>query len=146
MKNSFADYLVPCATQVLETMFFTAAEQGGQPICPQLAGALAIARTVNFSGPPDGELCLCARLETAAALASSFLGLAPDEVSPSECGHVAGELANMICGSVLSSCAPQGAFRLQVSECTACGEACDFGVSLELPQGSLNICARLKRL
>jgi hypothetical protein len=141
MKKYFADYVVPSAGQVLETMFFT----GVEAVAEQTSFACdeTIARTVRFEGPPNGEFCVGLPHQTAAALASSFLGLDPEEISTSDCEQIAEELANMICGSVLSHYAPQGSFHLEGIESSACERECDFCVSLELPEGGLNICARI---
>lgn len=144
MKQAFAGHLVPSAEQVLETMFFTGVVSSGEPCvpgCPEM-----ITRSVAFEGPPDGQLCVGVMPQTAAALASSFLGLDPENVTLPDCEQIAEELANMICGSVLSRCAPASSFQLHITSESACTRHCEFCVALELPEGALNICAQVDRL
>jgi CheY-specific phosphatase CheX len=143
MKQNFAKYVVPSVEHVLETMFFTGVVAAAEPVEDACDGT--IRRTVQFEGPPDGELRIGIPSETATALASSFLGLDTEEVTTEHREQIAGELANMICGSVLSHYSPQSSFRLQVTETSPCGRECDYRVSLELPEGVLNICARVDR-
>ena len=144
MKQSFGEHLVPSAEQVLETMFFTGVVSAEEQAATGCAGM--ITRTVAFDGPPDGQLCVGIMPETAAALASSFLGLPLEEVTQPDCEEIAAELANMICGSVLSRCAPASAFQLHVTPESAFQRECEFCIALELPEGALNICAQVDRL
>ena len=142
MKESVAGYLVPCASQVLETMFFTgvvsAVEEDSRPV--------AFPKTVCFQGPPDGKLCVCMQPEAITALAAGFLGVEPKEVTAAECDQVTGELANMICGSVLSRCAPNSFFHLEVEQASICEEQCDTRILLEMPEGFMSLCARVDRI
>lgn len=144
MKTSLASHLLPSAAQVLETMFFTEIKSAVER--PAATTRCSLSRTVEFQGPPDGELCLGLKSETAAALASSFLGVSPAEVTENDCAQVADELANMICGSVLSKCAPYSLFRLRVKRALACDRQDDFCITLDLPEGELSICAHLDRV
>jgi CheY-specific phosphatase CheX len=152
MTDSIAGHLPPSCEQVLETMFFTAILSQEDRTGREPSGAClgAITAAVEFHGPPKGILCAGMEIETAAALASSFLGLDPEAVTAADCRQVAGELANMICGSVLSRSAPQSQLRLaapQIAEGrgVACGRACDTRVSFTLPEGALNICIGVVR-
>jgi hypothetical protein len=141
MKQCFIESVLPAAGQVLETMFFTgvvAVEEQAEGACDG-----RISKTVQFEGPSSGEFCVGLPGETAAALASSFLGLPLEEITVAQCEQIAAELANMICGSVVSRYSPQGSFRLRAVPTSSCKSECDFCVSLELPEGGLSICARL---
>ena len=148
MRNAFATELGPCVSQVLETMFFTSvlscSESNGyvQPI----GGLDHVPGVIDFHGPPDGKLCLCCSREAITALSASFLGVDESEVSAKNSEQVAGELANMICGSVLSRCAPKSLFRLEESKSPACQHECDTSFSIEIPEGLITICARVDRL
>jgi CheY-specific phosphatase CheX len=89
-------------------------------------------------------------VQTAQGLASSFLGREPESLDAADCTGVAGELANMICGSVLSHYAEESEFRLAApvlqqgvlpytaDEHSACA-------SLELPEGALDVYVRVDR-
>ncbi len=145
MTQSIIDNLIPSCEQVLETMFFTGVLSSGEHMPCNCPGSLCA--NVRFEGPPDGEFRVCFANETAGSLASSFLGLAPDEVTSADCEQVAGELANMFCGSVLSRSVPSGEFHLTVTqEHDPVQDLCDFCVALELPEGPLNVCIRVDRL
>ena len=142
MRASIAGHIVPCASQILETMFFTgvvgALEQDSRPVM--------FPRTVCFQGPPDGKLCLCVQPQAATALTAAFMGMDPDEVTGSQIDHMTGELANMICGSLLSRCAPNSLFQLEVQSASLCQEECDTRILLELPEGFMSVCTRVDRL
>jgi CheY-specific phosphatase CheX len=147
MTDSIAGHLAPSCEQVLETMFFTGILSQEDRTCREASSDCsgAITAAVEFRGPPDGILCVGLEIETAAALASSFLGLDPEAVTAADCRQVAGELANMICGSVLSCSAPHSQLHLAApllaeGRGVACGSACDRCVSFMLPEGALNVC------
>ena len=143
MKQSFSDHLLPAVERILETMFFTGVVSAAERMpdeCPDV-----ITRGVSFDGPPDGQLRVAVQRQTAAALASSFLGLDPEKVTLANCEQVCAELANMICGSVLSRCAPVGDFHLHASSESAAQTPFDYSVALELPEGGLAISAQVDR-
>ena len=96
---------------VLAKMFFveTLGESASEPGAPPAA---AMGAEVTFEGEPAGTLTM--RLTTSAAdqIAADFLGLDAEVVSPSRVAEVVCELANMICGSVLSRLESATAFHL----------------------------------
>jgi len=100
--------------EVLEKMFFT--ETLGDALDLEQAPAPPredeIAVLVAFEGDPSGSLTL--RLTSAAArpIAADFLGEDHENLSDSQIHEVACELANMICGSVLSRVESGATFRL----------------------------------
>lgn len=116
MPDSEWDALLAAAAgEVLETMFFTSvygpAEPGGSPAEPRVAARL------GFEGTPSGALTLSVSESAVRALAANFL--APDEDDPlpvSQLGCVVCELANMICGSLLSRVNSEEHFRLSSPE------------------------------
>ncbi len=71
-----------------------------------------IAVSLAFEGEPSGLFLL--RLTTAAArqIAADFLGIDEEEVSDTRISEVVRELANMICGSVLSRVESAATFQL----------------------------------
>jgi len=145
MRKSITENLSPCCEEVLETMFFTGILSAEAQTACRAGGGLCA--SVRFEGPPDGELRVWIPLQTGSALASSFLGLAPGEVTSADCEQVAGELANMFCGSLLSRSAPTSEFHLTVNQDqTPNAEPCDSCVAFELPEGPLNVCVRVDRL
>ena len=152
LAASIAEVLPFSCEQVLETMFFTgvlAAEE--RCLGAECASETCkVAATVAFDGPPEGSLSIRLETATAAALASSFLGLDPDAVTEGDCRQVAGELANMICGSVLSRIAPESTLHLATpvvedgseipgGEGTA-GYPTAARVYFTLPEGGLEVC------
>ena len=96
--------------EVLEKMFFiSATEETGPPEEPR--GPEIMVR-LAFEGEPCGTLVLKIPVAAALPIAADFL--AEDEQSLSD-GQVSGvicELANMVCGSVLSRVESESAFRL----------------------------------
>ena len=109
---------------VLETMFFTGTE-GERPGHAPVAGG-AIEARLRFDGERPGEFRVMVAPRAARSIAANFLGLDDEAgIAEAQIGDVACELANMICGSVLSRLAGDLAFELshpavaQISEDTA---------------------------
>jgi chemotaxis protein CheY-P-specific phosphatase CheC len=98
--------------EILEKMFFLS----GLDEPPGPAGGAQMVAHLTFEGNPSGWLTLRLPAAAARSVAADFLG----EEEASLCGHqigeVAGELANMICGSVLSGVESTTAFRLATPE------------------------------
>ena len=109
--------------EVLEKMFF--AETLGEIEDRNVAGDFPddeIGVRLSFEGEPPGAMCL--RLTSAAArqIAADFLGLEADEISPVQVSEVVRELANMVCGSVLSRVENAAVFRLGTPQMAAPAE------------------------
>lgn len=94
--------------QVLE-MFF--AEVLGECAEPELAPD-DIAVLLAFQGEPSGSLLMRVTGRAARQIAAAFLALDEMDVSAGRTRDVACELANMICGSVLSQLEATSAFHL----------------------------------
>ena len=106
----FETMLEDAAREVLETMCFLAIEEGlPNPACDQ---APFLSRKLSFSGPVNGSFGLRSSLPTAALIASNLLGDDLDQISPGQAGDTLGEVANMICGSLLCRVDAKQAFRL----------------------------------
>ena len=101
------------AQEVLETMFFTTAAPAA---CAHAQPETLIAARVGFAGRPAGELSLTLSCGLARALAAGFLGVDFEELSEEAESQIACELANILCGAILSRVHP------------------DCGVALEAPQ------------
>src|SRR5581483_8366018 len=150
MIHSVQQYLAPACEQVLETMFFTGVLSAQEK--SSLDGESCISATIGFEGPPDGCMRIAMAAQTAQSLAASFLGREPESLDAADCSGVAGELANMICGALLSRYAEDGEFHLVApvlqqgaSPCTQAPSGKDdrcVRTSLELPEGALDIYIR----
>jgi CheY-specific phosphatase CheX len=148
------DELLSIATkEVLETMFFTEVLGDAEPLTALESHQLTA--RLSFHGAPPGAFSLRVTRQAARAIAADFLGLDQEEqASETQTGEVICELANMICGSVLSRLERDARFELsspvlmsaaQAPEGTAAQAFCrafDLGcgvltVSLELQPGPL---------
>jgi CheY-specific phosphatase CheX len=105
-----AEALRNSVTDVLEKMFFVRSldeDEAGE----RDSGEMLTAQ-LTFEGELPGSLSLQIRSKAARALAADFLGSEEEDLSDREVGEVICELANMICGSVLSRVESGTAFRL----------------------------------
>ncbi len=94
----------------LEKMFFVC---DLAPCEPEAAFRGApIAARVDFTGAPSGWLELRAGSESARALAANFLAEDEGFLDRRQVEAVFGELANMVCGGVLTRTEPRCIFRL----------------------------------
>lgn len=96
--------------EVLERMFFVETEDAADS--RPAAGADTVAVRLAFEGEPSGWLRLQVAPPLARSLAADFLGMHEGEVSASQVESVVCELANMICGSLLSRVESKTTFRL----------------------------------
>lgn len=94
------DALQQAVHEVLETMFFVRELDDG--VIPDGASTPDLAAQLDFEGNPGGQLTLILAGHAARTVAADFLGADEDELSEQQVEEVACELANMICGSVLS--------------------------------------------
>jgi hypothetical protein len=94
--------------EVLEMMFFATAVscETGEPEEP------VFEVQVRFKGAVSGIFSLWISAGVASVLAAGFLGLDASEIGPMESAQVACELANMLCGSVLSRAESETGFEL----------------------------------
>ena len=101
--------LAESIAQTLDTMFFTACRQA-----TAAAGESGerLAARVAFAGKPSGRLTVRIEPGAARAIAAGFLGEEEGEVTARQTGDVLCELANMICGFVLSRVESEDEFRL----------------------------------
>jgi CheY-specific phosphatase CheX len=94
--------------EVLEKMFFVDLLQS----CPCEPLRAGITAELSFEGDPPGSFRLALDLAAASTVAADFLGEDPAELSSEQMADVVCELANMICGSLLSRIESTAAFRL----------------------------------
>jgi len=103
---------------VLEKMFFV--RSLGE--LPQPAAGPAVTAHLAFEGDPSGSLTLRVTAAAARSVAADFLGEEECELSEQQVGEVVCELANMICGSVLSRVECSTRFRLSAPQLLAPAE------------------------
>jgi CheY-specific phosphatase CheX len=98
---------------VLEKMFFAELVEEAGKDAPAPRG---IAAELAFEGDPPGSFRLDLDLLAAQAAAADFLGEDACEINAGQMNAVVCELANMICGSVLSRIESSATFRLAKPE------------------------------
>lgn len=105
-------------TDVLEKMFFIRILEDPQAAGTVPAGEVEcradprIAVCVSFHGRPSGRFSLLLDSGAARSIAGDFLGEEDPELEPQQVEEVVCELANMICGAVLSRVESTITFRL----------------------------------
>ena len=109
-KTELEFALAECTADVLEQMFFVQAREEAAPATPEADSDLIC--KMNFTGDPSGCLALRVSLGAARTIAADFLGEDEAGLSAFQVGQVVCELANIICGSVLSRMESGTTFRL----------------------------------
>jgi len=132
-ENRWGSMLGSTAEDVLETMFFTSIEPADADAPPN---ERRLAVRLWFTGIPSGKLTLRVSEASARSLASNFLAAETDDPLPdAQLEAVVCELANMICGALLSQVGGEAHFRLSSPEPVEPG---DFDPDLR-PMKSLNL-------
>ncbi len=129
--------------EVLETMFFTAAEVAS---CEHGWLSKASCARIRFTGSHFGEMLLGVSVEAVDAIAASFLGLDPMELTDTQRGQVIQELSNILCGATLSHLWPESKLALSSPELAAWQEWPASGAlhhCFAIPEGLLAISVRL---
>ena len=130
---------------VLESMFFVEAV----PATSEAPEAEAVAVEIRFDGDPPGRFQMRLARMAAHSIATDFLGEETWSVSDGQRADVAMELANMICGAVLSRLESSACFRLGAprivpsNEWPGQAEATRFTV--ETGNGTLTAAIQLER-
>jgi hypothetical protein len=115
IENAFHQLLSESAQTTLETMFFAVPDAVSSD--PKRPGGELIAASLVFQGAPPGRFGLLVSEPVARNLAVNFTGC--DDSAPLLSGQVAGvmgELANMLCGVVLSELESYNNFDLGAPE------------------------------
>jgi CheY-specific phosphatase CheX len=134
--SDVAQMLFDSSTEVLETMFFASVSGDAPPEALQDW----IGARLHFHGSPSGNFGVRVTSRSARTIAAGFLGVEDAEVSESQVGEVVCELANMLCGSVLSRFEKDARFDLTHPELSAepTGEAA-VSRTLELEDGAMQV-------
>jgi len=109
-EQALAQVLAECTEQVLEQMFFV------RPLNDSLSedppSGPHLVADVGFAGDPSGHLILSVSTHAARSIAADFLAEEEPVLSEQQVGEVVCELANIICGSVLTRVESRTLFRL----------------------------------
>jgi len=117
--NEIQAALAAAVEEVLETMYFSTVLASADGAAPsEGGGAPAITVKLRFEGSPSGGFRVSVPLTLARVVSAGFLGREEAEVSDSQAEEVVGELANMICGSVLSRLQSDATFQITHPELT----------------------------
>jgi CheY-specific phosphatase CheX len=103
--------------EVLEKMFFAETLGEAPDASPEAADDIAV--ELAFEGEAPGVMYLRLTATAAREIAADFLGIEAAEISGTRVSEVVRELANMICGSVLSRVESAVVFRLGVPRIAA---------------------------
>jgi CheY-specific phosphatase CheX len=105
--------LTECTEEVLEQMFFVQPVE--EPLAQKSTEAVDsshLSVDVGFSGEPSGRLLLRISKPAARSIAADFLAEDEAVLSEQQVGDVVCELANIICGSVLTRVESRTSFQL----------------------------------
>ena len=129
-------------------MFFVEAEAGAEE--PASACSQDLSIRLTFEGDPPGIFRLRLARTAADCIAADFLGEDAEDLSPRQSHEVACELANMICGAVLSRIESRGNFRLSAPELVAdddfatAGHAEETAYTVETGNGTLTAAIQME--
>lgn len=99
----------------LETMCFASLDGVLEGEMPGIEDSISV--KMHFNGDAIGWLGLTLTYEAAAMMTANFFGEeGPEYIKPDQVESFAGELANVICGSVLGWCKHDGHFELGMPE------------------------------
>lgn len=141
--NALREAVGAAVEQAMEAMFFDAAEPVTECECACTVSA-TIACIVHFSDGIEGDFVLVAPLETAIALAASFMAFDLEAVERRHAEQTVCELANIICGSALSRLEPSSELRLRPPEIVECPPEDGLRQHYRLLDGCISLSIRLK--
>ena len=121
-----AEVLAAATEEVLETMFFSTVFAEPEETLAGLPEDCVIAQ-VRFCGNPSGVFTVDLTPPAAQAVAENFLGLEPGSVTHEQTCGVIREMANMICGSVLTRIQSDTLFDLMAPEILDSVQAAPMG-------------------
>jgi hypothetical protein len=112
--NEVQAVLVLAVEEILEIMYFQTVLASAEGTAPPNADSdgPSLTAEVRFQGNRSGRFRVGVPIKLARLLGAAFLGRDEAEVSDSDAAEVVCELANMICGSVLSRLERQATFEI----------------------------------
>jgi hypothetical protein len=117
--SDFATLIPEFCSEVIDSMFFAAVNGSGpraaMPVS-LLDGPPFLAFGLRFTGDVSGRFGVHLEESVARTLSANFLGQEESEISAIELSEVVGELANMLCGSVVSRIEEKSKFVLSHPE------------------------------
>jgi CheY-specific phosphatase CheX len=149
LQHALRQALRQSVDEVLDKMFFVCplgeASPGAEDAAPAMVARLA------FQGEPSGSLTLRLTCQAARSIAADFLGEDEESLTGQRIGEVVREMANMICGSVLSRVEGAAAFHLgEPRILTPAEDAAEpdgaLALAVDLPNGRLTLLMRTERL
>ena len=137
MPSQITGALIKATTSTVESMCFTAVLNEALPD----PATFAFAADVPFSGDANGLVRVELTADAAACVASGFLGTDQEETDEATARTVLLELANMICGCMLSLHNPSGSFAIGSPETTAPSHSIDADAvcAFELETGVIRV-------
>lgn len=130
------------SAEVFETMFFTEAVTAE---CEHTWIANGLSIRVSFDGSHCGDMRLAIAEDAVPAISSAFLGIEAEQTHETEQLQVMLELANILCGAVLSAIWPESELLLKMPQ--ICPWPADDRGSwhrcLALPEGRLALSLQL---
>ena len=138
----FSAILSRIGAEVLETMFF---DEAVTTPCDHGWIPSAVSVRLVFEGSHCGNFLLSISPEVARSIAPAFLGIDPAEVSEGQSSQVLLELANILCGSVLSHLWPDSELTLGAPELVGVGEPIEAALHecFRLTEGMLSVSIRM---
>ena len=126
------------SSEVLETMFFS---EGLPADCEHAWLQAACVARVGFSGSHCGQMQVAVSHDAVDCIASGFMGIDPGGAGETEGGQVILELANILCGAILSRVWPESQLLLDAPllEDWEGGPQDALHCCLEMPDGKLAI-------
>ncbi len=134
----FGAVVVRVAAEVLETMFF---EEAVPSACDHAWLELAVSAHLSFDGSHRGTFLLSVSPDTARSIAAGFLGVDADGMSPTQSGEVIMELANILCGALMSTLWPESNLSLGTPELASAGHSFEEAMHccFSLPEGMVAV-------
>jgi len=149
-KVNFDELLTATVDSVLETMFFSFTDGPAEPEI----GSEVLESRLAFQGCPSGTFGVCLSKSSARLLAAGFLGEDEETLTDSQTGQMVCELANMLCGSLLSKLQSDESFDLASPVLVSCenevisGPAANYAArqSFEIEKGILTATLHLEEI
>ncbi|MBV9508286.1 MAG: chemotaxis protein CheX [Acidobacteriia bacterium] len=128
MIDTVKEVLAECTEEALEQMFFV--RPLSEPAAPHSAESPHVVAELNFQGEPSGSFSLSVSPAAARSIAADFLAEEENILSKEQVEEVICELANIICGSVLTRLESRITFRLASPQIVKAAQPWETGQAL----------------